>query len=112
MLIFRSYFAVTSMAGAERSAGASPNRATRATRATATQTTVITVQRAISPYTAQKLDDAIDHLDIAIAADDTMSIFGRRYWHDRVLQIGATPGILHAQTRRLRQLLDRLGGAL
>ncbi|WP_043203336.1 hypothetical protein [Paraburkholderia acidipaludis] len=63
-----------------------------------------------SPYTVQNLDDAIAHLEAAIAADNHVAVFGRRYWFDRVQQIALTPGIMHAQARRLSHLLSRLTG--
>jgi hypothetical protein len=43
-----------------------------------------------SPYTIKNLDDAIAHLEVAIAADSAMAIFGHRYWRDRVQKIGST----------------------
>lgn len=61
-----------------------------------------------SPYTAKNLDGAITHLEIAVAVDDNIAVFGRRYWLDRVQRIASTPGIMPAQARRLRHLLDRL----
>jgi len=63
---------------------------------------------AVSPYTAKNLDGAITHLEMAIAVDDNIAVFGRRYWLDRVRRIASTPQIMPAQARRLRHLLDRL----
>ena len=61
-----------------------------------------------SPNTAKNLDGAITHLEIAIAVDDNIAVFGRRYWLDRVQQIALTPGIMPAQARRLQHLLGKL----
>ncbi|MCP3727956.1 hypothetical protein M3I53_33420 [Paraburkholderia sp. CNPSo 3272] len=61
-----------------------------------------------SPYTAKNLDGAITHLEIAIAFDGNIAVFGRRYWLDRVQRIASTPEIMPAQARRLRHLLDQL----
>ncbi|RAR52290.1 hypothetical protein C7401_13389 [Paraburkholderia unamae] len=64
-----------------------------------------------SPYTAKNLDGAITHLEIAVAVDDNVAVFGRRYWLDRVQRMASTPQIMPAQARRLRSLLDQLKGA-
>ncbi|HKT97960.1 MAG TPA: hypothetical protein VJS30_15725 [Paraburkholderia sp.] len=72
-----------------------------------TQTQTETGQRPLSPYTIQNLDAAIAHLEIAMNADKAMAIFGQSYWHGRVLELRSTPGILHAQERRLLCLMDR-----
>lgn len=64
--------------------------------------------RGQSPYTAKNLDGAITHLEIAVAVDNNIAVFGRRYWLDRVQRIASTPEIMPAQARRLRHLLDRL----
>lgn len=61
-----------------------------------------------NPYTAKNLDGAITHLEIAVAVDDNIAVFGRRYWLDRVQRVASTPEIMPAQARRLRHLLDRL----
>lgn len=61
-----------------------------------------------SPYTVKNLDGAIAHLEVAIAVDDNIAVFGRRYWRDRVQQIRSTPGILPLQSRRLQYLLHQL----
>lgn len=63
-----------------------------------------------SPWSAKNLDSAIAHLEVAIAIDDNIAVFGRRYWLDRVQQIALTPGIMPTQVRRLRHLLDQLAG--
>ena len=65
------------------------------------------VPRSLSPYTVHNLDAAIAHLEIAMAVDDTMSIFSRRYWRGRVMEIRSTPGILQVQRLRIEHLLDR-----
>lgn len=77
-------------------------------RAAADRATTKTALRIPSPYTIKNLDGAIAHLEVAITADAAMAIFGRRYWRERVQQIGSTPGILPPQTRRLQELLKRL----
>ncbi|WP_322015592.1 hypothetical protein [Paraburkholderia sp. J12] len=63
-----------------------------------------------SPYTVKNLDGAIAHLEVAIAVDDNIAVFGRRYWLDRVQQIALTPGIMQNQARRLKQLHEQLMG--
>lgn len=63
--------------------------------------------RPLSPYTIQNLDAAIAHLEVAMNADQGMAIFGQSYWHGRVLELRSTPGIMHAQERRLLLLMDR-----
>ncbi|MFX1766547.1 hypothetical protein PWP93_29015 [Paraburkholderia sp. A1RI-2L] len=65
-----------------------------------------TGRRPLSPYTVHNLDSAIAHLEIAMNADKSMAIFGSNYWQGRVLELRCTPGILHAQERRLQSLLD------
>lgn len=99
------------MSGIEGSAPTGADGAHRGNRAAAVQAKTKIGPRAQSPYTVKNLDDAITHLEVAIAADSSMAIFGRRYWRDRVQQIGSTPGILPAQTRRLRDLSERLSCA-
>lgn len=64
-----------------------------------------------SPYTAKNLDGAITHLEIAVAVDDNIAVFGRRYWLDRIQRMASTPQIMPAQARRLRLLLDQLKDA-
>lgn len=76
-----------------------------------TETRTETELRPLSPYTIQNLDAAIAHLEIAMNADQTMAIFGQSYWHGRVLELRSTPGIMHAQERRLLRLMDRFGAA-
>ena len=61
-----------------------------------------------SPYTTRNLDSAIAHLEFAVAIDDNIAVFGRRYWRDRVQRIASTPQIMPAQVRRLRYLMDQL----
>ncbi|MCP3711072.1 hypothetical protein M3I54_29535 [Paraburkholderia sp. CNPSo 3274] len=67
--------------------------------------------RGESPYTAKNLDGAITHLELAIAFDDNIAVFGRRYWLDRVQRIASTPEIMPAQARRLGHLLGQLKDA-
>ena len=68
-----------------------------------------TGRRALSPYTVHNLDNAIAHLESAINADKSMEIFGSHYWQGRVHELRCTPGIMHAQERRLQSLLDGFG---
>lgn len=96
------------MSGVERSTRAGTEGTDQEKRAIATQVRTKIGLQARSPYTVKNLDDAIVHLEVAIAADSAMAIFGRRYWRDRVQQIGSTSGILHTQTLRLQDLLERL----
>lgn len=65
-----------------------------------------TGRRPLSPYTVHNLDNAIAHLEFAMNADKSMAIFGSHYWQGRVLELRCTPGIMHAQERRLQSLLD------
>jgi hypothetical protein len=64
-------------------------------------------RRPPSPYTVHTLDTAIAHLETAMTADKTMEVFGQSYWHERVLELRSTPGILDVQERRLRCLMER-----
>ncbi|QIE22931.1 hypothetical protein [Caballeronia sp. SBC2] len=38
-------------------------------------------------------------------------MFGQTYWRIRVMQVGATQGLMHAQRVRLQRLLDLLANA-
>lgn len=64
-----------------------------------------------SPYTVQNLDAAIAHLERVLCAD-ALAIFGPGYWHSRIRQVEATPGLMYAQLRRLQALLERLPDVL
>lgn len=64
-----------------------------------------------SPYTIKNLDAAIAHLEQVVRFDCTMPVFGQGYWHARVRQACLTPGITHAQLRRLQRLLAILTGS-
>jgi hypothetical protein len=105
------------LAGQKRAAREENHRASRGEtnrealeetrRATAkTEIRATTELRPFSPYTVKNLDAAIAHLEIAMNADKTMAIFGESYWHGRVLELRSTPGIMHAQERRLLGLMD------
>ncbi|WP_233888505.1 hypothetical protein [Paraburkholderia flagellata] len=85
-----------------------PKHAAQDAKRVATHQDVKNGAREQSPYTAKNLDGAITHLEIAVAVDDNIAVFGRRYWLDRVQRIASTPQIMPAQARRLRHLLDRL----
>jgi len=95
-----------SPAGGERARREETHRAREKT-----ETRTETELRPLSPYTIQNLDAAIAHLEIAMNADQSMAIFGRSYWHGRVLELRSTPGILHTQERRLLRLMDWFGAA-
>ncbi|WP_213308670.1 hypothetical protein [Paraburkholderia sacchari] len=84
-------------------------RANKDTKHAVTRQDVKTGALGESPYTAKNLDSAIAHLEIVVAVDDNIAVFGRRYWRDRVERIASTPQIVPAQARRLRLLLDQLG---
>ena len=88
-----------------------PKRANQGTLRAMTRQDAKTGARGESAYTAKNLDGAITHLEIAIAVDDNIDVFGPRYWLDRVQRVAATPEIMPAQARRLRHLLDRLKNA-
>lgn len=96
------------MSASERRACASANRTNQENHAEPAQTAKRTGLRGLSPYTVKNLDDAIAHLEMAIAADSAMKIFGHSYWRQRVQQAGSTPGILPAQTHRIIELMKRL----
>ena len=104
-----------SLAGGKQAEHEGTNRARAKTRngaateieaETETETPEETGRRPLSPYTVHNLDSAIAHLEIAINADKSMAIFGSHYWQGRVLELRCTPGIMHAQERRLQSLLD------
>lgn len=61
-----------------------------------------------SPYTAQNVDGAIAHLERVLSLEGAHSLFGRTYWHMRVIQISATHGLPHPHRARLQRLLDLL----
>jgi hypothetical protein len=64
-----------------------------------------------SPYTAQNVDAAITHLERVLSPDGAHSLFGQSYWRIRVMQVDATPGLMHTQRVRLERLLDLLASA-
>jgi hypothetical protein len=66
------------------------------------------VGAARSPYTAQNVDGAIAHLERVLSLEGAHSLFGRTYWHMRVIQISATPGLPHSHRARLQRVLDLL----
>lgn len=61
-----------------------------------------------SPYTLQNVEAAINHLENVLNTEGADSLFAQAYWHDRVLQACATPGLIPAQKQRLQRLLDRI----
>ncbi|MFP3566631.1 hypothetical protein [Paraburkholderia sp. SIMBA_030] len=62
----------------------------------------------ISPYTFRDIDPAIAHLERVLRAEGADSLFSRTYWRERVLQAGATPGLLPNQQQRLQRLLESI----
>lgn len=64
-----------------------------------------------SPYTAKTVDTAIAHLERILSSEGAHSLFGQTYWRIRVMQVGATQGLMHAQRVRLQRLLDLLANA-
>ncbi|QBR02290.1 hypothetical protein [Paraburkholderia pallida] len=88
-----------------------PKRANQNAKRAITRQRAQTGAQEESPYTAKSLDGAITHLEIAVAVDDNIAVFGRRYWLDRVERMASTPQIVPAQARRLRYLLDQLKNA-
>ena len=88
-----------------------PQSASQTTKRVTADEDAKTGAQTVSPYTAKNLDSAITHLEIAIAFDGNIAVFGRRYWLDRVQRIASTPEIMPAQARRLRHLLDQLEAA-
>ncbi|CAB3808162.1 hypothetical protein LMG28688_06703 [Paraburkholderia caffeinitolerans] len=93
----------------EQEAVQDSKRANQNTKRVMTHQDIKTGALGESPYTAKNLDGAIAHLEIVVAVDDNIAVFGRRYWRDRVERIASTPQIVPAQARRLRHLLDQLG---
>ncbi|WP_052409405.1 hypothetical protein [Paraburkholderia oxyphila] len=87
-----------------------PKRANQNAKRVTTRQNAKTAAQEENPYTAKNLDGAITHLEIAVAVDDNIAVFGRRYWLDRVERMASTPQIVPAQARRLRYLLDQLKG--
>ncbi|BDC39180.1 hypothetical protein PTKU15_24770 [Paraburkholderia terrae] len=65
----------------------------------------------VSPYSVKSLDDAIAHLERVIGDEHAQMLFAPDYWHRRIRQMQATPGIMHAQLHRLHRLLNLLGCA-
>jgi hypothetical protein len=64
-----------------------------------------------SPYTPQNVDGAISHLERVLSSERAHSLFGQTYWRIRVMQVGATPALMHTQRVRLQRLLDLLENA-
>lgn len=64
-----------------------------------------------SPYTAKNVDAAIAHLERVLSSEGARSLFGQTYWRVRVIQVSATPGLVHTQRVRLQRLLDLLADA-
>lgn len=93
-----------------REAVQKPESANRNTKRVVTQQNTKTWGLGESPYTAKNIDGAITHLEMAVAVDDNIAVFGRRYWFGRVEHIASTPQIMPAQARRLQCLLDQLKG--
>jgi hypothetical protein len=61
-----------------------------------------------SPYTLQNIESAIVHLEQVFSEDGADWLFSRTYWHQRVLQALATPGLVPVQAERLQRLLDSI----
>jgi hypothetical protein len=60
------------------------------------------------PYCAKNADAAIAHLERVLSVADARTIFGQRYWLERVQQLLAAPDLLPLHRSRLRHLLDTL----
>ena len=61
-----------------------------------------------SLYTPQNADVTIAYLAHVLRAETVDLLFPIAYWHGRVLQVCATPGLTHTQQERLQRLLDRI----
>lgn len=61
-----------------------------------------------SPYTFLSIDVAITHLEHVLNTGDADSLLPPAYWHGRILQALATPGLLPKQRERLLRLLGRV----
>jgi len=59
-------------------------------------------------YCAKTADAAIAHLERALSVADACTIFGQRYWLERVQQLLAAPDLLPMHRDRLQHLLDSL----
>jgi hypothetical protein len=88
-----------------------PTHASKDTKRAAERPNAETWNLRANPYTVKNLDSVIAHIEMAVAMDDNIAVFGRRYWRARVERIASTPQIMPAQARRLRDLLDQLAEA-
>jgi hypothetical protein len=61
-----------------------------------------------SLYTPQNADVTIAYLAHVLRAETVDLLFPIAYWHGRVLQVCATPGLTHTQQERLQRMLDRI----
>jgi hypothetical protein len=61
-----------------------------------------------SLYTPQNVDVTIAYFAHVLRAETVDLLFPLAYWHGRVLQVNATPGLTHIQQERLQRLLDRI----
>ena len=95
----------------ERETSQRPQSADQLANGVTAREDVKTGARGENPYTAKNLDGAITHLELAIAFDGNISVFGRRYWLARIQRMASTPEIMPAQARRLRHLQDQLKDA-
>jgi hypothetical protein len=60
-----------------------------------------------SPYTFRTVDRVITHLERLLDSAEAASVFGSAYLARRIEEVCATPGLVPAQERRVRQLLQR-----
>src|ERR1700741_4100503 len=63
---------------------------------------------ALTRHSLRNADAEIAHLEKALAADGTHSIFAQTYWRNRLYELHATPGLGIPQRIKLEKLLDIL----
>jgi hypothetical protein len=62
-------------------------------------------------YNVSHLDSAIAHLEQVLNLEGANSLFSKTYWHGRVIDALATPGLATSQHARLQRLLDRIAAS-
>jgi hypothetical protein len=65
---------------------------------------------ALTRHSLRNADAEIAHLENALAADGTHSIFAQTYWRRRLYEPHATPGLGIPQRIKLERLLGILAG--
>ncbi len=60
------------------------------------------------PLALQCIDSEINHLERVLRHALAHDVFGRAYWHGRIMHLNATPGLTPEQKLRIQHLLDIL----